>query len=179
MVAVDGRPGPVHLRRALPDDAHGIAEVHVRSWQRAYRGIVPQPVLDHLNVEAREGFWREEMNETAWDHRPWIAESDGRAVGFASGGISRDPDATPATGEIYAIYVEPEYWRLGIGRLLIEHVCRDLRSRGFTQATLWVPADNLPAQWFYKAIGWALDGATRSDTVGTAEIPEIRFRREL
>jgi ribosomal protein S18 acetylase RimI-like enzyme len=178
-LARDDRPGPVHLRRADLDDARGIADVQVRACRRAHRGIVPQAVLDHMSVEAREGFWREEMAETAPDMRPWVAEANGRTVGFVSSGISRDLDAEPGTGEVYAIFVEPEYWRLGIGRHLIEHACRDLRRRGFLFATLWVPEDSLPVQWFYQAMGWEPDGSTRTENLGTAEIRELRFRREL
>lgn len=178
-MSADERPGPVHLRRAHIEDAHDIAAVHVRSWQRAYRGVVPEAVLEHLDISAREGFWREEIGETSPDHRPWVADASGRVVGFVSAGISRDDDAVDATGEIYAIFVEPEYWRMGIGRLLLEHACRDLRARGFVEATLWVVADNLATHWFYQAVGWEPDGGSRAEPTGTVEIPEIRFRRRL
>jgi hypothetical protein len=32
------------------DDADAIAPVHVRSWQAAYRGFMPDEVLDGLDV---------------------------------------------------------------------------------------------------------------------------------
>lgn len=179
MHAVDERPGPVHLRRAELADARGIAEVHVRTWQQAYRGMVPQATLDRLSVEAREGFWRAELAERSPHRRPWVAESDGRTVGFVSCGISRDLDAELATGEIYAIYVAPGYWRMGIGRLLLEHAYRDLREHVFLVATLWVPAGNAMARSFHEALGWTLDGAIRCEAVGAAQIDEVRYRRDL
>jgi hypothetical protein len=46
------------VRPARPGDAEAIATVHVRSWQAAYPGIVPQPVLDRLSIERRAASWR-------------------------------------------------------------------------------------------------------------------------
>ena len=36
----------MRIRTANTDDAAAIAEVHVRSWQAAYRGVFPDDVLD-------------------------------------------------------------------------------------------------------------------------------------
>jgi hypothetical protein len=47
----------MEIRRAVADDARGIAQVHVKSWQAAYRGLLPQSYLDALSVEQREAFW--------------------------------------------------------------------------------------------------------------------------
>ncbi|WP_157605345.1 hypothetical protein [Schlesneria paludicola] len=47
----------MNVRRATAADAESIALVHVLSWQHAYRGIVPDSVLNHLSVEARRTTW--------------------------------------------------------------------------------------------------------------------------
>ena len=47
----------VALRDATPDDAHAIATVHVASWQVAYRGFMPDAVLDGLSVDDRARKW--------------------------------------------------------------------------------------------------------------------------
>lgn len=41
------------LRRAEPDDAIAVARVHVRSWQAAYRTLLPDDYLDQLRPEDR------------------------------------------------------------------------------------------------------------------------------
>jgi len=38
------------IRAALPTDAQGIAQVHVRSWQQAYRELLPSDFLDSLSA---------------------------------------------------------------------------------------------------------------------------------
>lgn len=45
------------IRPATVDDAHDLAVVHVRSWQQAYRGLMPQAVLDRLSIAEREAGW--------------------------------------------------------------------------------------------------------------------------
>jgi len=41
------------LRPAQPADAAAVARVHVRSWQVAYRGLLPDEYLDGLQPEDR------------------------------------------------------------------------------------------------------------------------------
>ena len=41
------------LRAAKPDDAMEVANVHVRSWQVGYRGLMPDDYLDALRPEDR------------------------------------------------------------------------------------------------------------------------------
>jgi hypothetical protein len=47
------------VRKAKVEDAFAIASVHVRSWQVAYRGQMPDEFLDGLDVEKRTSMWRE------------------------------------------------------------------------------------------------------------------------
>ncbi|WP_156759003.1 hypothetical protein [Microbacterium karelineae] len=42
---------------AVPDDAATIADVHVRTWRHAYRGLMPQEFLDGIDVAARAERW--------------------------------------------------------------------------------------------------------------------------
>jgi hypothetical protein len=45
------------IRLAQASDARAIAEVHVRSWQAAYRDLLPQEYLDGLDP----GHWATRM----------------------------------------------------------------------------------------------------------------------
>jgi ribosomal protein S18 acetylase RimI-like enzyme len=170
--------GMVHLRRARPTDARAIAQVHVRTWQHAYRDLLPAEFLAGLSVDARESFWRSELDVIPADRAPWLAESNGEVVGFASVGLSRDPDSIGTTGELYCIYVLPECWDKGVGAELLSHAERDLSGHGYREATLWVLADNERARRFYEQAGWHRDGE-RIDRIGDIEMNEVRYRRTL
>jgi ribosomal protein S18 acetylase RimI-like enzyme len=167
------------LRRAVPDDAPGIGSVHVRTWRHAYRGIVPNAVLESLDEVRRAAFWRSEIELAGAAHRPWIAATDDSVVGFVCGGRTRDDDGRGTTGEVYAIYVDPECWQRGIGGNLLRHATRDLKAGGYDEATLWVLEANEIARAFYTARGWAPDGARRDETIGGATLTEVRYRRQL
>jgi ribosomal protein S18 acetylase RimI-like enzyme len=168
----------VRIRRARPTDARAIAQVHVDTWQAAYRDLLPSKLLTALSVERRAAFWESELKPTPAERMPWIAESNGEVVGFVSSGPSRDADAIPATGEVYAIYVLPDCWDKGVGRDLLRHAEHDLLADGYSVASLWVLAGNVRARQFYERSGWSVD-ATRTDEFGDVEVEEVRYRKRL
>lgn len=171
--------GMVRLRRARKEDARGMAEVHVGAWRLAYRDQLPAPYLKALSVEARESHWADELHVMTADRRPWVAEAGSRIVGFAAAGPAREESAKGRTGEVYAIYVLPDCWDRGVGRTLLAHTERDLASHGYSEAVLWVLADNDRARDFYEAAGWHADGGTRQDRIGGRDVEEVRYRLVL
>ena len=171
--------GMVHIRRALESDARGMAEVHIRTWQEAYRDSLPGPYLRALNVDTREIHWRDELRTLAPDRRPWVAETRSQIVGFVAAGASREESADPLTGEVYAIYVLPDCWDRGVGRTLLAHAEHVLLDHGYDQAVLWVLADNRRARTFYEMSGWQADGGTKHATIGGREVEELRYRLTL
>ena len=123
------------VRKATVDDASGFAFVHVRSWQVAYRGHMPDEFLDGLDVEKRTHMWRELTRDPS--KIILVAEDrEGNIVGFSALGPSRDADANPNTAEVGAIYVHPEKWEKGIGRALLSASLDQVRKREFDQVTL-------------------------------------------
>jgi ribosomal protein S18 acetylase RimI-like enzyme len=170
---------PVRIRDATPQDAEAIAGIHVRAWQSAYRGQLSDEYLDGLRVEDRLEMHRAALRSPPPDYRMWVAEDDGRPVGFAVSGKSQDADAEERTAELYAIYLEPDRMGTGAGRALFEHAVDDLRERGFRAATLWVLETNERARRFYEIAGWKHDGTVTSEHVDCEMRPTIRYRVDL
>jgi GNAT superfamily N-acetyltransferase len=171
--SADGPPPVVRL--ATEDDAGPIGDVHVRSWRAAYAGILPQPILDGLSAERRAEFWRDAIRATTNDPK-WVVERDGRVLGFAATGPARDDDLPSQTGEVYAIYVDPEAWSTGLGRRLFATAVEDLAGRGFGGLVLWVLTDNARGRRFYEAAGWRPDGTRRVLDFGGTPIEELRYK---
>jgi ribosomal protein S18 acetylase RimI-like enzyme len=169
----------MRIREAEPPDARRIAEIHVVAWQAAYRGQMPDDYLDGLRVEDRlaQHEWTLANPRETW--RVWVSEDAGALTGFAVTGPSEDADADERTGEVYAIYLEPERVGTGVGRELFAHSVEDLRARGFRSATLWVLESNDRARRFYERAGWALDGATTSERIECLMLPTVRYRASL
>ena len=166
------------VRQAKLEDAKTIAAIHVRSWQVAYQGIAPQAYLDSLSVERRERFWQQTLEQGTSD--TWVVEEGSKVLGWIAAARSRDPDAGPFIGEIWAIYVDPSDWRRGIGRLLWREAERQLSTSGFSEVTLWVLKSNIPAIAFYEANGFVVEPwSEKAITLGGAELVEIRLRKTL
>jgi ribosomal protein S18 acetylase RimI-like enzyme len=167
------------VRKAKAEDAVGIAFVHVRSWQVAYRGHMPDELLDGLDVEKRANMWCELIQNP--DKIIFVAEDrENNIVGFSALGASRDADATPNTADVSAIYVNPEQWGKGIGRALLAASLDRVQKCEFDEITLWVLEANRRARDFYQSFGFTEDGATKADDQGQGfVVRELRYRRSL
>jgi len=167
------------IRDARPSDAYGIATVHQRSREAAYRGRVDEELLNDMDPEERCRRW------VMWLADPSIvtlvAEDEGEVVGFSTVRASRDQDLDPReVAEMPTLYVHPERWRLGVGSRLCRAVCERARALEFRVLTLWVLDLNREARGFYEAFGFREDGATKLDDGPTpAPLLARRYRMDL
>ena len=165
----------MEVRRARPDDAAAIAEVHVRTWQTAYEHVFGAERLAGVTVEQRLPMWRQILNDPA--QTALVAEDEtGRIVGWCTVAPSRDADAD---GELWGIYVLQEAWGTGAGTALLGAGTDVLRELGYRVAILWVLEDNPRARRFYEREGWTLDGLRKEDEFLGVPVTEVRYRRPL
>lgn len=161
----------MRVRRARPEDAAAIAEVHARTWQAAYEHVFG---ADRLAARAPEvELWAGVLARGRSD--VYVADDEG-VVGFVSTGESRDDDAD---AELYAIYVLPSAWGSGAGTALMFAGLDAMRARFSGEAVLWVLEDNPRARRFYERERWALDGARKGDEWLGVVVPEVRYRIKL
>jgi GNAT superfamily N-acetyltransferase len=170
----------VELRDATPDDAHAIATVHVASWQVAYRGLLPDDLLDGLSVTDRARRWADGLSTPAPRSRTVLAVDGTAVLGFAATGPARDADDS-AAGELYAVYLDPATWGRGHGRRVHDGALDNLRADGFAHACLWLLDGNARAAAFYHRQGWSETGETKvdRDLGGGGALRERRLRRAL
>ncbi|MHA1153860.1 MAG: GNAT family N-acetyltransferase [Alphaproteobacteria bacterium] len=156
---------PVSLRPARPGDATAIARVHVETWRAAYAGIVPDAYLVSM-TEAKQALqWNNTIRRAVAPEAVLAAEIQdlpgGRIVGFGScggargrsgSGTSGETGGGPGGGEVFTLYVAPDWQGQGIGRLLLEGLFARLQGVGLNQAVVWVLGAN-PARFFYEALG--------------------------
>jgi GNAT superfamily N-acetyltransferase len=173
------KPATVLVRAARPEDARPVAEVHVASWRHAYRGLFAEEYLERLSVEDREAMWLGAFADPEPKSGAFVAEVDGRIVGFASFGPSRDEEVPERTGEVPAIYVDPSMLGTGVGRELFGAATLALRDAGFARATLWVLEANAVARRFYEKAGWSWDGSVGTHMFDCANEPVVRYAVDL
>jgi ribosomal protein S18 acetylase RimI-like enzyme len=139
----------VRLRRAVVDDADAIERVRTDTWRDAYRGLMPDSLLDGLGYDATRR--RSQMSALPAHQFVLVADDDGAVVGFCVGGRSRMPD-NRFRGEVYAIYVLPEHHGRGAGRALLQAAAQELVDRGFLSMIIWVLRENTPSRRFYCGV---------------------------
>lgn len=170
------------IREATVADARAIAEVHVEGWSWGYRGLIPDEVIDGLDVDVRERQWVEGFTER-WREGDgcFVWEEEGRTQGFVAFGPAADEHAPPPpdAGEVFSIYLRREAAGSGIGRALFETAERGLIDRGFPTAVLWVLETNRRARRFYEIAGWQPDGARAQHWFGDLRAPIARYATSL
>ena len=135
-----------NIRKATINDASIIAEISIDSWKSAYKGLLPPKLL--LNRKAdkeRITAWKDNIANS--DYIVLVYEQD-KVCGYLWAGKKRDKIDIPY--EIYAIYVSPQYQRLGIGQALINEYKKLINNQPFY---LYMLKGNAPASAFYKQMG--------------------------
>jgi ribosomal protein S18 acetylase RimI-like enzyme len=165
-------------RAPTPEDAARIARVHVASWQAGYRHLMPWKFLANLSVEDRAAMWAQCIAKG----QPWllVVEVDGEVVGFVAYGKARGATDDEDTGEIWAIYVDPQHWAKSAGKALLGAAVDDLRQRGFGQIVLWAIVGNERADRFYTRAGFVRDTAARREFgIAGVKLQEDRYLRAM
>lgn len=174
-----GRPAsPLTVRDMTLADCGRVAEIRIRGWQRAYRGLMPQPYLDALSV-TEDAERRRALFERGGAVVNLVAERDGTVVGWAAHGPYRDGEVRTEDTELYAIYVDGGHLGTGVGRALLQESVRPAAARGEARMFLWVLKENTSARRFYERAGFRADGTEEPFEVEGAVVPEVRYVRRL
>lgn len=138
-------------RQADARDAKGIADVHVLSWQKTYKGIVPDKVLEDMKatIDQKAESWKNKLSEENPSRQTFIAEINRKIIGFVSFGVLRDEDHKE--GEIYAIYIHPDHLKQNHGKTLFKIAEQKLSESGYKKAYVTVLKDNTNAREFYTS----------------------------
>jgi ribosomal protein S18 acetylase RimI-like enzyme len=170
--------GAFLIRDAVLGDAEAMGRLHVRAWQTAYRGVMPDEYLDGLQAGDRIEMWRGIVAQSKRTSLRVALVAD-EVVGFAAFGEERTSTSAPSCGELYAMNLDPGHWGRGIGRALLIRVTEDLIAMGFQDAVLWVAPQNERARALYESEGWVADGGETSESILGVNVTEIRYRRPL
>jgi ribosomal protein S18 acetylase RimI-like enzyme len=154
---------PVAVRAATRDDAAAIAHVHRESWRTTYAGILPLDVIAVQAGRKTEAVWQRRLEATGPAQATYVAERDGRPVGFANCGDARH-QLEGIEAEIYALYVLQDHQRRGVGRALVRACARHFVRQGQFGFYLWVLKANR-ARLFYEAMG-GVEMAEKTERVG-------------
>jgi GNAT superfamily N-acetyltransferase len=159
--------GAVSIRLACEADAGQVAEVKAIGWDTAYRGLVPDDIVERFTDLAVQT----EVVRTAIvraDALVLVAEREGRIVGVALSELGPEPF-------LDALHVRPDERSGGVGAALLRRTAHELMARGHDTMTLHIVAGNDRAGSFYERHGAHRTGTVPADW-GDGRVLELGYR---
>ncbi|MEM8838539.1 MAG: GNAT family N-acetyltransferase [Pseudomonadota bacterium] len=160
----------IDIHRADISEAPEIAEVHLASWRAAYRGIIPHKALEQMIARRGEKWWRRAISRGT---HVLVVDFNGTIAGYATVGINR-ARTLPYEGEIYEIYLLPEFQGVGLGKQLFKKAQKALADYSLKSSVLWVLAENEQARRFYEGLG-GREVAKSVETFGDKALSKVAY----
>ena len=146
-----------HIRPYAATDAPDVVAVSLRAWASVFdseRAVMGDEIFERLNGEDWRRRQRKDVEAAlADDHMTvWVADADGRAVGFVAAKL--DPDV--GIGEIYMLAIDPDHQRRGLGGELTAVATEWIRAAGLSIAMIDTGGDpgHAPARRLYEQAGF-------------------------
>lgn len=132
-------------------DLNEIAALHALSWQRHYRGILPDSYLDHEVNQERLNLWTRRFEEMSPSMHLITLRKDRALVGFSGFFLDEHPDLGTYIDNLHVL---EEHQGLGLGYELMRRTAEFIRNRNKnTGMYLHVFDVNDAAIRFYERIG--------------------------
>ena len=160
----------IEIRRAKLADAKDVAQTHDEAWRAAYQGIIPGTELEKLINRRGPDWWDSAIRKGS---RIALMQFGDKIAGYANYGRNR-ARSLYYDGEVYELYLKPEFQGLGFGRRLFTTARRDLTQSGLKSLVVWALSDNDPAVEFYRALGGRAV-ARSSERFGTKVLDKVAF----
>ena len=139
----------IDIRKAELKDAAAIADVHQDAWRGAYSGIIPHRALTAMINRRGSQWWANAIRRAA---TVLVVEIGGKIAGYATLGRNRARELSQQ-GEIYELYLRPEFQGIGLGTRLFAEARGRLKSHGLSGLVVWALEENQNALAFYAGAG--------------------------
>ena len=166
--------GKIIIREATEKDTAAMARVNVDTRRVTYQDFYPAELMAARTYQSVETNWRKVFWESPEiENYVFVAENEQKLViGIMVCGPSREQDSKNQ-GEIYILYVLPEYHGQGIGKKLVQRGIEKLLETHRTSMIIWVLSEN-PARHFYEALG-GIQVAEKEIDVGGIKLKETGY----
>lgn len=160
----------IGVRRAETSDVEGITAVHDASWRYAYEGLIPAQELTRMIARRGPRWWLRAIRRGT---AVLVLDVGGTIAGYATLGPNRARDLAQK-GEVYELYLMPEYQGVGLGTRLFLAARKELCRHGLDSTVVWALADNEQACRFYRNAG-GRKVARSTEQFGRTVLPKVAF----
>ena len=162
------------IRAAGLADAGAIAQLHARSWQIAYRGILSEDFLQGPLPENRRVLWHTRLSDADRpDQFVLVDDEAGTIRGFACGFLQADPEWGCLLDNLHVV---PALKGRGLGRQLMAAVAeRVLRANPGGRLHLWAYEQNMAARRFYERLGGVVTACHAEPALDGTEVNAVRY----
>src|SRR5262249_39191192 len=162
------------VREATVADVPAACIVRVRSWRAAYAGLMPQAVIDSLDLGTMWSAWRASVARppSRWNQL-FVTGPPGEVHSYV---WVRPIDGSRDAAEVAAMYSDPTVWGTAAGWETFNTGVDFLRSSGFEDHSLWMLKGNERAGRFYERAGRRADGQEQTTNTAAGSYVEVRYR---
>lgn len=160
------------IRSAQEADLSRIAEILVYAKRTAYRSIFQDDYGSFADLQVLKVV-REYQAQPHLLARTLVFEEGGIVKGL----LSREFNPDSAEAELCELYVDPFFWKMGVGQALMNYFIQEAAAAGKEKVLLWVICANQSARAFYEKNGFLSSGEIR--LVEGTPIAEMRYCRTL
>ncbi|SOE16882.1 ribosomal protein S18 acetylase RimI-like enzyme [Hoeflea halophila] len=160
----------IDIRHAEPQDAEAIASTHRAAWSHAYAGLLPYKALRHMLERRNIAWWQRAVHGAT---SILVLDVGGTVAGYATLGLNR-ARSLPQEGEIYELYLKPEFQGVGLGKRLFNEARQLLDSLGCKGVVVWCLEENHTAVEFYRFQG-GRDVAEGHETFDGKTLKKLAF----
>ncbi|MGN1422440.1 MAG: GNAT family N-acetyltransferase [Oscillospiraceae bacterium] len=157
------------VRRMCRADEREVGRLYVRSWQAGYKGLLPQTYLDGLD----EWHWDGKFTDLPGS----FVITDGETIVAHSCARAAADEKMSGWGEVWTLYVLPEYWGQGCGTALLDNSVQWFNEQGFDRVYLWALETNSRARRFYERRGFSVTQDKLECDIAGITVTDIRYVR--
>ena len=138
----------IQIRPAELADMGAVGRLYTDSWQRTYRGLLPDQELDEMTPEGSAEKWTRYLEQE--ENGLFVLERDGAVAGLVA---CRPLPEREHSALLDSLHVAPQAQGGGWGRKLIARAARWARENGFRELVIYVVQGNRRAERLYRGMG--------------------------
>ena len=141
------------IRRATVDDTAQVSNVYVKSLKSTFHGIFSEGYLSKLTPETSYEQWKKNIENP--NNLVLVLEHNREIVGMIVGAFVDQEGVTSIQGNILAVYIQPDYKKMGYGKKLVAALFEEFKKRNITKCVAKVFKNN-KNKGFFEHVGGVL-----------------------